>query len=279
LRPCFFRLVLTLVLALGLLLPAWAQAGSTDSEGADPFAGVASAYLVEVDGAVVWQSHSAQRLAPASLTKLMTALLVVEQIAPDAAVSVDAAAARETGGTLGLRKGEILHAKDLLAATLIASANDACRALAEHAAGDQARFVQRMNQRAQQMGLRNTHFTNACGHDAPQHVSSAADLRVLAHALMQSPLLSMLVAQSEMQIATLDGQRHFALHNKNALIGRYAGAVGIKTGTTPGAGKCLVALATRGKHTVLVVLLKAKDRWWDTVDILDIAFARAQATP
>lgn len=258
------------LLILGAALPAIA---STE----DPFGSVASAYLVEIDGAVVWQKNATQRLAPASLTKLMTALLVAGQIDPQARVTVGAAAAHETGTRLGLREGETFSAHDLLAATLIASANDACHALADHLGGSQAGFVQRMNQRAQQLGLHNTRFGNACGHDAPGHFSSVQDLRLLSRALLQQTLAAELVAKAELRITSLDGSRSFLLSSTNALLGRYAGAVGIKTGSTPAAGKCLVALARRGAHTVLLVLLKGKDRWWDAVDMLDIAFARADA--
>jgi D-alanyl-D-alanine carboxypeptidase (penicillin-binding protein 5/6) len=132
-----------------------------------------------------------------------------------------------------------------------------------------------MNQRAKEMGLRNTRYVNACGHDAPGHYASAEDLRVLALAVMRVPLLATLVAQEQMQITGRSTQRTFTLINKNALIGRYEGTVGIKTGTTPLAGKCLVAMVRRGAHSVLLVMLKGKDRWWDAVDILDMALARA----
>lgn len=270
LRHWLARLCLGAVASAGSV--AWAASVSTD-----PFGNIAQAYLVEIDGAVVWHKNSGQRLAPASLTKMMTALLVAEQMEPAARVTVGAAAASETGSTLGLRKGESWAAKNLLAATLMASANDACRALVDQVAGDQTRFVQHMNLRAQRMGLRNTHFANACGHDAPGHFSSASDLQALAHAVMQNTYLAALVAQEQTQISSLDGKRNFSLRNKNALIGRYAGALGIKTGTTPLAGKCLVALVRRGQHAVLLVLLRGKDRWWDAVDVLDIAFARAHA--
>jgi D-alanyl-D-alanine carboxypeptidase (penicillin-binding protein 5/6) len=266
-----------LALGLSLLVSGWALAAPGGTAESDPFGSVGQAYLVDIDGAVVWHKNADQRLAPASLTKLMTALLVVEQLASDTPITVGAAAAQETGTRLGLKPGDSLRAKDLLSATLVGSANDACRALADRVSGGQTQFVQRMNQRALQMGLHNSHFANACGHDAPDHFSSAADMRVLARAVMQNAQLAALVAQADASIATLDGKRSFTFSNKNALIGRYPGAMGIKTGTTPAAGKCLVALARRGQHTVLLVVLKGKDRWWDAVDILDIAFARAGA--
>ncbi len=88
-----------------------------------------------------------------------------------------------------------------------------------------------------------------------------------------------ITSQTNLQIATLDGQHHYTLQNKNALIGRYDGALGLKTGFTPNAGKCLVAYAKRGDHTVLLILLHGKDRWWDAVDVLDLAFDHARNTP
>ena len=245
----------------------------------DPFPGVAASYQIEINGAAVWERQSSLRLPPASLTKLMTALLVAEQGQPQDVVTVSRAAAQETGSRLGLKAGEKFLVKDLLVATLIASANDACRALADALAGKQDRFVQRMNQRALALGLHNTHFLNACGHDAPGHYSSAHDLALLAHAVLQQPLITGLTAQENARIATLDGAGSYEFKSKNALIGRYPGALGLKTGYTPLAGKCLVAYARRGTTQVLLVMLKGGDRWWDAVDMLDLAFARALNPP
>jgi len=265
--------------AIALLGGAPATSIASASDASNPFNDIARAYLVEVDGKVVWHKAEHQRLAPASLTKLMTALLAAESLRADAPVTVSLAAAKETGSKLGLPAHTTLTANDLLAATLVASANDACHALADAIAGSQERFVQRMNQRARQMNLHNTHFSNACGHDAPDHYSSAEDLARLAATLMQNTALATLVAKAELQIASSDGAHRYRLTNSNALIGRYGGAIGIKTGTTPQAGKCLVALVRRGNHSVMLVLLKGKDRWWDATDVLDIAFAHAQANP
>ncbi len=239
----------------------------------DPFPQVAKAYLVEVNGTPLWGKRTTQRLAPASLTKLMTALLVTDNYQPRSIVAVSQQAAHETGTRLGLRKGDRLHLEDLLGAALIGSNNDACRALAEHVAGSQTNFVRLMNRRAQQMGLRNTHFMNACGHDAVNHYSTAADLALLANEVLKHKPLTELAARESAQVTTVDGARSFPLTSKNALLGRYAGARGLKTGYTPGAGKCLIAYAERNGTRVLLVLLNAPDRWWDAVDILDLAFA------
>lgn len=216
-----------------------------------------------------------RRLPPASLTKMMTALLVVERDRTDDVVTVSRAAAHETGTRIGLQAGEQFRVADLLAAMLIDSANDACHALADYMAGKQERFVQIMNRRARELGMPDTHFINACGHDAEGHYSSANDLALLANELVKHSPVTELTAQAGARIATLDGARSFRFSSKNALIGRYPGALGLKTGYTPKAGKCLVAYAKRGDTQVLLVMLHGYHRWWDAVDILDLAFDRA----
>jgi D-alanyl-D-alanine carboxypeptidase (penicillin-binding protein 5/6) len=245
----------------------------------DPFPEVSAAYLVELNGKAIWAKQPDRRLPPASLTKLMTALLVLEQTRSDDVVTIAPSATRETGTRIGLKAGERFRIQDLLAAALIPSANDACHALADHFDGNEAKFVARMNHRAHALGMRNTHFTNACGHDKPGHYSSAKDLSILAHALLKYPSLIDVTSHRQLQIATLDGQYHYILDNKNALIGRYEGALGLKTGYTPNAGKCLVAYAKRGDNTVLFIMLHGQDRWWDAVDVLDLAFDHARNSP
>ncbi len=241
----------------------------------DPFPQVAAAYLVELDGEAIWARQPDRRLPPASLTKLMTALVVLEQGQLDQVVSISRAASRESGARLGLKSGERLRIKDLLAATLLQSANDACHALADHLASSEAAFVKRMNRRAQALGLRDTKFRNACGHDAAGHYSTAHDLARLARELLKHPQVIPLTSQRSTTITTLEG-KPYHVANRNALIGRYDGALGLKTGYTAKAGKCLVAYAKRNGHEVLLVILRGQDRWWDTADILDLAFDHAR---
>ncbi|MBI4808702.1 MAG: D-alanyl-D-alanine carboxypeptidase [Nitrosomonadales bacterium] len=244
----------------------------------DPFPQIAASYRVEIDGVSTWEKQPAKRLPPASLTKLMTALLVLERGGLQETVTVSEAATRETGSRLALKTGEHLRAEDLLAATLLQSANDACHALADHLGGSETAFVQQMNRRAQELGLHDTRFRNACGHDAPGHYSTAADINRLARELLKHPQVVPLTSQLHAAITTQEG-RQYQLSNKNALVGRYDGALGLKTGYTAKAGTCLVAYARRDGHEVLLVLLHGKDRWWDAVDILDLAFDHARVTP
>jgi D-alanyl-D-alanine carboxypeptidase (penicillin-binding protein 5/6) len=224
----------------------------------------------------LWSHQATRRLPPASLTKLMTALLLTDENSSQATtiITISPRARRATGSRLGVYAGERFHFDDLLAATLLASANDACLALAEHVAGTEAQFVARMNQRADELGLKDTHYSNACGHDAVDHYSSAADLARLAALTLERPQITRIVSRSHQNITTLDGKRRYTLTNKNLLIGRYPGALGLKTGYTPAAGKCLVAYAQRRQQRVLLVLLNAPNRWWDATDILDLAFTQ-----
>jgi D-alanyl-D-alanine carboxypeptidase (penicillin-binding protein 5/6) len=238
-----------------------------------PFAHPPSSYLIQVNGRTFRERNPNLRRAPASLTKIMTALIVMEHCPMDQVVTVSSGASRETGSRIGLRRGDRLTVRDLLAATLIASANDAARALADHLGGNQKAFVKRMNERARELQLHNTSFTNACGHDHAGLYSSASDLAILSDRALRIPLFADLVSRRAMRIATLKSKRTFGLKNKNRLIGRYPGASGVKTGTTPNAGQCLVALAERGNTKVLLVMMQGKNRWWTAPAMLDAAFA------
>lgn len=262
---------LKLFLALLLLCaPAWAQPGDLPR---NPFPDVATAYLVAIDGKTVWDKQPHRQLPSASLIKLMTALLVAERKESETGVNIDPAAAQASH--LGFRIGETLRTRDLLGAMLIASDNGACHALADAIAGSEMQFVQQMNQRARQLGMRNTHYVNACGADAARQHSSAHDLALLSFELLKHPEITALTAKRGMRIATLDGKRHFSFGSKNGLIGRYPGVRGLKTGYTRRAGRCQVIYAERDGHKVLLVMLHAR-RWGDAVDILDLAFDRAQ---
>jgi len=240
----------------------------------DAFPGAAGAYLVRVGGATLWAGNPDRTLAPASLTKLMTALLALEAGGGGDATVISGRAAKATGTRLGLAAGMRVRRADLVAAALIASANDACLALAEATAGNEAAFVARMNRRAGEMGLAHTHFVNACGHDAPGHLSSARDLAALGEAALQNAALAELVGRRDGSFSTADG-RVFRFATTNALLGRVPGVRGVKTGYTKAAGHCLIAVAERDGVRVLVVMLGARDRWWDAAAMIENAFRSA----
>lgn len=237
----------------------------------DRFPRAGASYLVLRDGVVLWERQPDAPRPPASLTKLMTALLAAESAAPDAVLAVSARAARATGARLGLGAGERIRVADALAATVVASANDACLALAEHVAGSAEEFVARMNRRATELGLRATRFENPCGHDAPDQVSSARDLLALTRAFLAVPALAELGGRERVTVVTAGGRRIEAA-TRNSLLGRVRGLTGVKTGTTDRAGRCVVARAERDGHEVLVVLLDAPDRWWTAAALVEAAF-------
>ncbi len=235
----------------------------------DRFPRVADAYLVKRDGVVIWAGHEQLRMAPASLTKMMSALVTLESGQLDDVVTVSRAASRETGSRIGLKAGQQLRVGSLLAAMVVRSANDACRAIADHFG---VTFVTRMNRRAIAMGLRDTQFVDPCGHDKPGQYSTAVGLARLAEHAMQQPEFARLARTERITIATIDGKKKFSFTTTNALLGRYDGAIGVKTGTTGRAGNCVIALAERNGVRVLVVLLNARNRWWNVHGILDRAF-------
>ncbi len=264
------RLCGTFAIAVALSLLACVALAA---EPADPFPELATSYLLLLNDKPLWAHKPAHRVAPASLTKLMTALIVLEKSKPDDIVTVSATAARETGKRLGLRQGERFTVADLLTAALLLSANDASRALADHIGGNEANFVTMMNRRAAELGLQNTRFSNASGHDHPGLYSTAQDLARLATTLFAHPFSARLGKTVRTSITSSDGRRTFRFENKNELLGRFAGTINGKTGTTGRAGKCLIALVERNGSRVMLVLLGSVERWWNAEAMLEQAFA------
>lgn len=238
----------------------------------DPFPDAARSYALFVNGNLLWAHEPELTLPPASLTKIMTALIVLEHTGLNDIVTISTTAEKETGTKLHLKAGEKYYVIDLLAAVLIQSANDACLALAEHVSGSEAEFVKVMNKRSLELGLKRTRFRNACGHDMPGHYSTARDVSKIAFAALKNKTFAKMVSLAYGTISTVNGKREIVLDNKNELIGRYKGATGVKTGFTQKAGKCLVALAERDGTMVLLILLNSPDRWWKAVEMLDYAF-------
>lgn len=235
-----------------------------------------AAGLVKIQGREVWEQDAHERLPQASLTKIMTALLVLEKYQPEAVVTVSKEAAAAHPTKIGLHAGDRLRLADLLAATLIHSANDACRTLAEWHSGSEEKFVEKMNERAVQLGLHDTHFVNACGFDADGHYSSAHDIAQLAEVALKNRTFSRLVDKPEMTIRTVDGRRKFRFHSTNQLLGKYDGAKGVKTGFTFKAGPCLVAVSERKDMRVMIVMLNAHNRWPNARQMFDLAFQQGR---
>ncbi|MBK7171607.1 MAG: D-alanyl-D-alanine carboxypeptidase [Gammaproteobacteria bacterium] len=249
-------------IALGLLLPLAASAEAR----------IAAAWLLERDGVVDSEHHADTHLPAASLGKLMTAVLWLQQPGRlEQTLSISKRAASATGARAGLGQGERYLGRDLLSAMLVRSANDACIALAESASPSVESFVRDMNRAVEVLKLSDTRFVNPCGWDADGQYSSARDLLKLAQLAMEYPEISAAVARREFLLESTDGKQSRLLHNTNLLLGNLDGVRGVKTGFTAKAGKCLIALAERGPHQVWLVLLGAPERWWTAHAMIDEA--------
>lgn len=212
-------------------------------------------------GTTLYQFESEKRLSPASLTKIMSALVILEYGHLDDEVTVSPKAARAHKTHLRLRTGQIFRLEDLLKAMLIMSANDACLAASEHVGGDEPRFVELMNAKAVALGLQNTHFSNACGFDAPEHYSTAEDLAKLSEIAMHHPVFKELVSEEREIIMPINEHRAYVLRTTNRLLGRIPGVQGVKTGFTSKAGRCLIAKVSQDGRDLLLVILNSKRRW------------------
>ncbi len=190
----------------------------------DAYPRAAAAYLVVVDGRVTWARNPDEPRPPASLAKLLAALVLLDDPGWDEATRIDvgATAAAVEGSQLGLRQGESLRAGDALTALLVKSANDACIALAEHVAGSVETFVTRMNARAAALGMAGSRFGHPCGLDAPGQQTTARDLLLLAGTALERPAIAARVALARAEVTTLGGRR-LAVVNGNALVGASTG--------------------------------------------------------
>lgn len=242
-----------LVAVMLLTLPA----GAAETT---PAVDAGAAVLMEQEtGAVLCEENAHDKLEPASVTKVMTLLLVMEALdsgglSKEDMVTVSAHAASMGGSQVYLKEGETMSVDDLLKAVAVASGNDAAVALAEHLAGSEEAFVAQMNERAQELGMVDTHFVNCTGLPAAGHLTTAYDIALMSRELM--------VHHPDIQTYTtiwMDSLRNgqFQLANTNKLLRRYPGATGLKTGSTDAAGYCLSATAERDGMALIAVILKA----------------------
>jgi serine-type D-Ala-D-Ala carboxypeptidase (penicillin-binding protein 5/6) len=242
----------------------WPGAGLTEDSFSNlpeqPVVKASALYLVELQsGRVLLEKNAIRRLPPASLTKIMTALIALESAPLQEVVKIDKRAVVHHS-SYHFQPGEKFILRDLVTAMLVASANDACEAVAWHIGGDDKRFVAMMNERARTMGLKNTHFANPCDFDSPGHYSTAADLAKLTEQALKQPFFSMMVRTVVRDISTVDGTRQMLLHSTNDLL-IDPDVTGVKTGYTSKAGRCLIASMFKDGQRLLLVGLNVVDRW------------------
>ena len=279
------RRLIALGLSLALTLPLLTvRAGA-----AEPDVSAPSAILMEeATGEVLYEKNAHERLAPASVTKIMTLLLVMEalesgRIGWDDTVTASAAAAAKGGSQIYLEENEQLPLEEMLKSVVVSSANDCATALAEHIAGSESAFVQMMNERAAELGMTDTHFVNCTGlddePDAAEHLTTAYDIALMSRELLKHEEIK------KYTTIWMDTVRNgeFGLSNTNKLVRFYDGTTGLKTGYTSAAGHCLSASAKRGGMELIAVVLhcdSSPHRFESAKALLNYGFANyALITP
>lgn len=242
-----------------------------------------SAVLMETSsGKILFEKNPHEQRPCASITKVMTMLLVCEAIdngklSLDDTITASAHAASMGGSDIWLEEGETMSADDMIKATVVASANDAAVALAEHLCGSEEVFVEKMNEKASQLGMKDTVFKNCNGLDEDGHITSAYDVAVMSRELMKH---EMIFDYTSIWLDNLrDGKTQIV--NTNKLLKTYKGITGLKTGTTNDAGCCMAASATRGDMSLVAVVLgcnSGKERFSDAAALLDYGFANFSVT-
>ena len=237
-----------------------------------------AAYLMDGSGRVLYQRDADEPLPPASTTKIVTALVVIDSGKLKDTVQVGKSIGRIPSTRLGLRPGQSISVEDLLYSLLLVSANDAGVVLAETIGGSVERFAQMMTAKADQLGAKNTHFVNPHGLTAPGHYSSARDLAVIFNQAMKNPEFKKIV-QTKTSVVDLTSTwrkrttvRHLPIRNHNRLLWSFDGAIGGKTGYTLAAQRCFVGGATRNGTTLIVSLLGSRNLWGDATKLLQYGF-------
>ncbi|MBR5496083.1 MAG: D-alanyl-D-alanine carboxypeptidase [Oscillospiraceae bacterium] len=238
----------------------------------------ASVLIEAASGQVICAKNEHQKLPMASTTKIMTALLTLEQGKDrlDEQFVVDSDAIMVEGTSMGLQKGDTVSLRALCVGMLLASGNDASNAAAVRIGGNIENFVKLMNERAKQIGIQNTSFETPSGLDGENHYSSAYDMALLAReAIKNDDFLAICSASTlKTEFGNPISTRYFTNHNK--LLKSYDGAIGVKTGFTKKAGRCLVSAATRNGVTLIAVTLGAPNDWQDHKNLLDYGFSKCE---
>ncbi|AWX55841.1 MULTISPECIES: D-alanyl-D-alanine carboxypeptidase family protein [Brevibacillus] len=282
-------LALCFVMCLTIFSPmAIAKEKAGQQKGDNHFAPQASsAVMIEADtGTVLYEKNANEKMPPASITKVMTMLLIMEAVERGELKLTDKVRTSERAASMGgsqifLQPGEEMTVEDMMKGIAIASGNDASVAMAEHLAGTEESFVARMNERAQQLGMKNTHFVNSNGLPAANHYSSAADIAIMSRELLKHEGITKFTGTYQDYLRK-DTESPFWLVNTNKLVRFYEGVDGLKTGYTGEAKYCLTATAKRDNMRVIAVVMgepDVKTRNNEVSTMFNYAFTHFQVTP
>jgi len=232
-----------------------------------------SVSIIDVDSAVpIWEKNPEMSFRPASITKLMTALVALETYDQKQVLTVKNLNPSKDEADMGLAVGDELLVENLLYGLLIPSGNDAAYTLADNYPTGLSGFVARMNQKAEELSMKFTHFDNPSGLDSPTHISTARDLSILAREAIKNPTIAKIVTIKASTVPDVSGKKQYSLKNVNQLLGVVSGVDGIKTGFTDLAGQCLISSVTRNGHRVIFVVLNSNDRFGESEKIINWVF-------
>jgi len=261
LNPTVKALIADSALAAPALLPIKTEV--------NPFTTLSKAvYVVDVNSmSVLYGQNQDTTLPMASIAKMMTALLAIEHYSPNDWLTVDGV--KTDGSNIGLISGEQYQMQDLLGALLVGSANDAAEVLASNFTDGLTGFVWGMNQKALELGMKNTHFVNPIGFDHPDQYSTARDLTILAIEVMKHPLLAAYVSQKEFSLTDSTNAKTLKIKSTNELLSLDSSVLGIKTGWTEEAGECLIVYANRDNHPIISVILGSSNRFEESETLIN----------
>ena len=247
--------------------------------GTDLGLSAAGAVLINADtGSVLYEHNAYEQRAMASTTKIMTALLTAEAGNLDERFTADSYAIKVEGTSMGLKEGDIVTRRALLYGMLLPSGNDAANAAAVSVSGSMSEFVKLMNKKAEELGLKNTHFANPSGLDAQGHYTTAYDLAMLARAALENPVFAEICKCSSARVEFGNPPYMRTLSNSNKMLWQYEGCVGVKTGFTDNARRCLVTAAERNGVRLIAVTLSDANDWVDHTAMLDYGFTQVKPT-
>lgn len=246
----------------------------------EPQVSAKAAVVIEAGtGRVVFGKNENAKLPMASTTKIMSVLLTLESGDLDSEFVVDSEAVKTEGSSMGLMEWDIVSKRDLCIGMLLPSGNDAANCAAVKVGGSMAGFADMMNAKASRLGLKNTHFVTPSGLHDDEHYSTAYDMAQLTSFALKNDDFRAICSQKSIKLAFGDPPYDRWLANTNKLLTRYEGCIGVKTGFTDEAGRCLVSAAERDGVTLICVTLNAPDDWNDHEKMLNYGFSRVKCVP
>ena len=264
-----------IIMAVLICVLLWPAGISVSAESAAPQVSAYAAVLYDpVTKTVLFEKNSRKVLPMASTTKIMTALLAFESGRADEAVEITPEMTAVEGSSMGLLPGDVLPLREIARGMMMASGNDGANAIALFLGGTAEGFAAKMNARAAEIGMMQTHFVTASGLDAEGHGSTAYDMALLAAEAMACPAFSETVGQFSLMVEFTQPAKRVRYDNHNKLLTLYEGCTGVKTGFTKKAGRCLVSSAQRDGVELICVTLNAPDDWNDHTALFDYGFGR-----